>query len=115
MGAVAAENSGLTAASGRPWLPGQSGNPGGRPKGLAALVRQETKDGEELVRFMLGVMRGRKKAPMRLRMEAVAWLADRGFGRVPMPLEHAGPEGAPLRFTLLLSAAGAADEDADGG
>ena len=115
MGAVAAENSVLTAASGRPWLPGQSGNPGGRPKGLAALVRAQTNDGAELVTFMLAVLRGRKKAPLRLRMEAAAWLADRGFGRVPMPLEHSGADGEPMRFTLLLGAAGAPDEDADGG
>jgi len=97
MGAVAAENSGLTAASGRPWLPGQSGNPGGRPKGLAALVRERTKDGAELVDFMYSVFRGRRKAPMKVRMEAAAWLADRGFGRVPMPLEHSGDDGAPIR------------------
>ena len=98
----------------RPWLfrPGESGNPGGRPKGLGALVRAQTGEGAELVAFMLRVLRGRRQ-PLRLRMEAAAWLADRGFGKVPTPLEHAGPEGAPVRFTLLLSAAGGAEEDAD--
>jgi len=98
----------------RPWLfrPGQSGNPGGRPKGLAALVKAETGDGAELVAFMLRVLRGRRQ-PLRLRMEACAWLADRAFGKVPVPLEHAGRDGEPLRFTLLLSAAGGAPEDAE--
>jgi hypothetical protein len=120
---VATENSlvteaqvGARAGPERPWLfkPGQTGNAGGRPKGLAALVRAETRDGAELVEFMLGVLRGKKRAPLRLRMEAAAWLADRGFGRVPQPLEHAGPEGEPMRFTLLLSAAAGPDGDGDG-
>jgi hypothetical protein len=113
--AVVTENSGGTLVNLRSWAPGVSGNPGGRPKGLAALVREETADGAELVTFMLAVLRGRKKAPLRLRMEAAAWLADRGFGKVVQPLEHAGADGAPLRFTLLLSAAGGALEDHDDG
>ena len=112
MGAVETQNRLVTD---RPWLfqPGNRANPGGRPKGLAALVREQTDDGAELVAFMLRVLRGRKQ-PTRLRMEAAAWLADRGFGKVPMPLEHGGPGGAPLRFTLLLSAAAGAEDDADG-
>jgi hypothetical protein len=84
---------------------------------LAALVREQTADGAELVAFMLSVLRGRKKAPLRLRMEAAAWLADRGFGKVPQPLEHTGQDGAPMRFTLVLSAAGGPlpeDDDGDG-
>ncbi len=104
---MAAENRGETLpvplVRGRPFAAGNSANPGGRPKGIASLVREQTKDGAELVLFMLSVMRGRKKAPLRLRMEAAAWLADRGFGKVPQPLEHAGPQGEPMRFTLLLS------------
>ena len=118
---MATENRLVTVSERPPWQfqPGNSANPGGRPKGLAALVRAETKDGAELVAFMLSVLRGRKKAPLRLRMEAAAWLADRGFGRVPMPLEHSGEGGGPLRFTLDLSGAGAvlgADgEDGDDG
>ena len=83
----------------RPFAPGQSGNPGGKAKGLASLVRDQTRDGAELVEFMLGVLRGRKKAPLRLRMEAAAWLADRGFGRVAQPIT-ADPEGASFHFTF---------------
>jgi hypothetical protein len=77
------ENRGVT---GR-FLPGTlSPNPGGRPKGLASLVRAETRDGAELVAFMLGVLRTARH-PLALRMMAAQWLADRGFGKAVQTLE----------------------------
>ena len=102
---MAAENRGETAAPlalvrGRPFAPGNSANPGGRPKGLASLVREQTNDGAELVAFMLSVLRGRKKAPLRLRMEAAAWLADRGFGKALQQMEVSGPEGEALTIRI---------------
>jgi hypothetical protein len=94
------ENTGETLGNLIPWRPGQgSPNPGGRPKGLAALVREQTKDGQELVRFMLGVLRGRK-TPLRLRMEAAAWLADRGFGKALQQMELTGPDGGPMEIVF---------------
>lgn len=75
-----------------PWRPGQSGNPGGRPKGVGAYIREQTKDGREMVDFALAVMRGRRKAPIKQRLEALYWLSDRAFGRSPLPLPEL-PEG----------------------
>jgi len=82
----ATENSAeATQIVGRPWAKGQSGNPGGRPKGLASYVREKTLEGEELVDFYLKVFRGEKidgkKPGLRYRMEAGSWLSDRGFGK----------------------------------
>ncbi len=67
-------------------MPGQSGNPGGRPRGLAALVREQTNDGKELVDLMLSILRGElvidgNEPTHRERMAAAEWLADRGFGK----------------------------------
>lgn len=116
MAAEPAENRDETAAPlalrGRPFLPGNSANPGGRPKGLASLVREQTKDGQELVRFMLGVLRGRK-TPLRLRMEAAAWLADRGFGKALQQMELSGPGAEPLTIRIEYGESRAGD-DADG-
>jgi len=101
---MAAENSTETApiaiVPGRPFTPGQSGNPGGRPAGLVALIRLETRDGVELVGFMLEVLRGKRKASLRQRMEAVAWLADRGFGKPVQQLEVGGPEGGAIAIDV---------------
>lgn len=112
---MAAQNSTETAprplVPGRPFLPGASGNPGGRPRGLMELVRRETKDGAELVRFMLRVLRGQKQ-PMRYRLEAAAWLADRGFGKALQQMELSGPGAEPLTIRIEYSADANPDGDA---
>ena len=104
--ALMAQNSALTArpVRGRPFQPGQSGNPGGRPRGPVAAIRARTRDGEELVGFMLDVLRGRMPGThLRDRMAAAEWLADRGFGR---PVQAVGvamtsPEDDRIPFELL--------------
>lgn len=69
---------------------GQSGNPGGRPKGLAKLVREVVeaegpggKDGwGELVRAMFGIAIGRdERAKAKDSVAAATWLRDSGHGR----------------------------------
>lgn len=87
-----AQNSGRTAVRvpGRPFPKGVSGNPGGRPRGFVHAIREATNDGDELVQFMLSVLRGEVAGTrLRDRVEAATWLADRGFGR-PAPAESPG-------------------------
>jgi len=85
--------------TGRGFMPGQSGNPGSRPKGLARLAREAVGDGADLVEFWKLILRGDAKAlgvrsvPLRDRMQAAACLADRGFGK-PTPVVDL-PEEAP--------------------
>lgn len=99
MAGDAAQNRGETAAlvpiRGRPFQPGNRANPGGRPKGLAALVKEQTEDGAELVDFMLRVLRG-KRHPLRYKLEAACWLADRGFGKALQQMEVSGPGGGKI-------------------
>jgi hypothetical protein len=88
------ENRGLSGTS--RFQPGQSGNPGGRPKSIfGSLIREQTRDGADLVDFYLDVFRG-KRRPLKLRMEAATWLADRGFGRPVQATEISGPDSGPV-------------------
>ena len=88
--------------SGR-FVPGVSGNPQGRPKGFAAIIREETREGAELVAYMLAVLR-HPKQPTALRMAAAQWLADRGFGRAVNVVEATVDVDATVTHRELLRA-----------
>jgi hypothetical protein len=83
---------------------GQSGNPGGRPKGLVRAIREQPADGEELVAFMLAVFRGENDAKLRDRIDAATWLSDRAFGRPTQTMEHAGKDGEALIPLAVIQA-----------
>jgi len=70
-----------------PWKKGESGNPTGRAKSFARLIREETREGAELVEFALEVLRNKNKANIRMRFEAMYWLADRGWGRAVVKID----------------------------
>src|SRR5205085_43522 len=94
-----AENSPESARKRRPLFPKASAaTPGGRPKGLVTGIREQTKDGEEPMRFTLRVLRrgdagGKAQGD---RLDAATWLADRGSGRPGQAIEHTGRDGEAL-------------------
>lgn len=92
-------------ASGQ-WLPGTTGNAGGRPHsaGFAERVRKATQDGEDIIDFALKVRAGEVldevatkeggvvtlKPPVKVRLDANAQLREWGYGKTPIVL---APEG----------------------
>ncbi len=99
-GVTIAQNTEKTAAGvvGRPFPKGVSGNPGGRPKGLARYVRELVgDDGRRIADFMLGVLEDESERT-ETRLKAAEWLAVRGFGKAPLTLD-AG-ESEPTRIVV---------------
>lgn len=92
----------------RPWRPGQSGNPGGRPKKLANRVKELIgEDGARAIEALGAIAFGTPKQrraifgealqpKVRDRREAIKELLDRGFGRAIQAVEHSGPDGGPI-------------------
>lgn len=90
------------------FLPGQSGNLLGRPRGfagVAAEIMRQTRNGAELVEWALDVFRDEKR-PHAERAAAHAWLADRGLGRPVsvVDLEVRAGDGVRRDFSHLSDA-----------
>lgn len=91
--------------------PGQSGNPSGRRRAdftLAAYVREKTRDGRDLVDFLLSIV-ANGRAASKVRVQAAEILMDRGFGRPVQQTELSGHEGGPVVIALEWSPAQADD------
>jgi hypothetical protein len=101
--------------------PGQSGNPGGRPRGLARKVREVLgdDDGEALARFWAAIMSGyvvnidpetgarsHVKVEMADRISVSKLLAERGWGKPPAyaPIEDDDPLGTTIREEAEIAA-----------
>ena len=86
------------------FLPGQSGNPGGRrrksefDRKVEELARAY---GVEAIKTLASIMRS-AKAPASARSAAAQAVLDRGFGRPQQSIRHGGEEDvAPIRIESL--------------
>ena len=64
-----------------PWAKGQSGNPGGRPKEMAEVLKLARDNGETAIKALVKVATDGKSESARV--AAAVALLDRGFGKPP--------------------------------
>lgn len=106
----AAANSEPTAprVRGRPFQKGKSGNPTGRPKGVAAAARELINDDpSQLLRIFLNVARNTKAKPTD-RVAAAREYLDRAYGKAPAYAPVEG--GDPLALDIDSDIAAVLDE-----
>jgi hypothetical protein len=90
-----------------PFVPGQSGNPNGRPK-VDFEVRQLAREyGREAIEKLAAIMRGDNPSLARAACEA---LLDRGFGK---PVQSVGvdPDSVPIQKITVQLVAMTADAE----
>ena len=81
----------------KPWKPGQSGNPGGRPRhDVASEIARAVFEGNEEA-----IYRAMCKALLKGTPKVFLALAERAYGKLTNPVEHSGFEG----FAEVLAAA----------
>ena len=79
----------------RPWKPGQSGNPKGRPKKLVDIAALASEHGPKCVAVVVELL---DDPDSRIRLAAAVALLERGFGKPVQPL--AGDPDNPLQWVI---------------
>ncbi|MES1205004.1 MAG: hypothetical protein ABUS79_03625 [Pseudomonadota bacterium] len=103
-----AENSGVAAkikkprGKGRPFPPGVSGNPGGRPRSVKEVQELASQYTEEAVLTLVSVMRNCSD-PKEVRQAAIAIL-NRACGMPAQPMTGGAGEPLETEFPTLLGA-----------
>jgi HEAT repeat protein len=82
--------------------PGQSGNPGGRPKGEARVREAAQKHGLEALAVLVDAM---KDPDARVRIRAAEIVLERGFGKAPQAIIGGEPGDRPLAFVFSWKSA----------
>lgn len=93
------------------WRKGETGNPRGRPREsvreeLRRLARKKRPDGTTNVTAVASKAWELAAAGS---IKAIVFVTEQIDGKVPMPLEHTGPEGAPISVTFTVQPAPSAE------
>lgn len=83
---------------GRPFEPGKSGNPHGRPKLPAELREMARAASPDALQALIDVMSD-KDAPQSARVSAANSILDRGYGKPAQPIDGDG-EGGPVLHNI---------------
>lgn len=82
--------------------PGQSGNPGGRPKAAARVRDAAREHTEAAIETLVSIMRD-DGAASAARVSAASAILDRGYGKPSQPVDGDGEGGAiPLGLTVTF-------------
>lgn len=99
----------------KPWPKGVSGNPGGRPKGIAAKAREHTERALEVL------TEGMESEDEKVRLTAAKEILDRGWGKpltmtadVTKKLDDFTDDDIDAGIAFLRAAIHAAETDGDG-
>lgn len=101
----------------KPFRPGETGNPGGRPVGAISFkaIAEKLLDGEITIeqagekrkitrreKMILNIINDAvNDEDPAVRLKAVAYLVDRTEGKVPDKFEHTGKDGAEILPTII--------------
>ncbi len=80
----------------KPFKPGESGNPGGRPKEEREVVEAIRKRGSELIEALLFLSLKKRN------VKAIEVALNRGYGKAKQVVQFEGGDGAPLKIDLNL-------------
>jgi Family of unknown function (DUF5681) len=82
----------------KPWKPGQSGNPGGRPKRDVASEIAQAIFEQDAEAILAAFSKALKKGDSRV----FTALADRAYGKAKKSVEHAGEDGGPIQTSISV-------------